>query len=1053
MLKFARVASALLGLLTGAADARAAVSREAGFFFIQSFTPKTYGASPQNWAVAQDHRGVMYFGNTDGLLEYDGVSWRKIKIPNGSGVRSLAVDANGRVYVGAQREFGYLQPDARGDMQYVSLSSAIPESERTFGDVFTAYPTSQGIYFGTNRKLFRWNPRTGIKTWKTDTLFGRLLISDDTPYVLVVKQGLSRIRDDQLELVPGGDRFAAENVRGVYSTGGSLLVVTTDALFRQVGDTFEKVNSGASKALADGQVYTTLLLDSGELALGTTHGGLLLMDSQGDIERTIGKAVGLPSEKVNAIYADRQGALWLALESGIARLDFALSQFDGRTGLQGSTYAIARDSNTLYAGTAVGLFRLNPALQSEAAFEAVPGIRDTVFALLPTASGLLVGALGGLYQVEKPSPSGKSEAKLITKMDGVEDLEISPRDPDILYVAGRSFLSLLRRTGKEWRKEKEVPSGGKDFRTVVEDSDGRVWATTPADIARIDFRADPPTVERFDASRGVPAEGWKNAYMVSGRVIFATQKGLLRFDPVDRRFRPDVSLGAMFADGSHAVSIVRETADGDVWITGEGYHGILERRPGGGFDWNPMPLLGTGIGELYTVWVDRDAVAWAAGMDGWLARFDPAERKTLGALSVLLRRVGSIDASAPLFDGAGAAPVGQRKLHLKYRDDSLRFEFAAPVYDQEGSTEYQVRLDGVDREWSPWTTETRKDYTTLLEGTYTFHVRARTPRGQLSEAASFEFSVAPPWYRTWWAALMYLAAAATLVWVLFRWRLAQLSARNQQLEIIVAERTTEIRHQRDQIQIEEGKTKNLLLNILPALVADELRATGAVAPMVFNEVTVCFTDFVGFTLSSETLPARVLVSTLDKYFTAFDGIVTRYGLEKLKTIGDSYMFVSGLPNPRRSHAVDAVMAALEMLEAVKRAQAMKDSPVTWQVRIGLHTGPVVAGVVGVRKFAFDIWGNTVNLASRMESGGGANRVNVSARTHESIKDFIDCEARGLVMTKDRRALEMFFARELRPELSDPAVFAARYRDAFSVEPRVHPSTEPAEPQETRTLLT
>jgi class 3 adenylate cyclase len=165
------------------------------------------------------------------------------------------------------------------------------------------------------------------------------------------------------------------------------------------------------------------------------------------------------------------------------------------------------------------------------------------------------------------------------------------------------------------------------------------------------------------------------------------------------------------------------------------------------------------------------------------------------------------------------------------------------------------------------------------------------------------------------------------------------------------------------------------------------------------------------------------------------------------------MFVSGLPNPRRSHALEASMAAMEMLEVVQRAQDVKDAPVAWKVRIGLHTGPVVAGVVGVRKFAFDIWGNTVNLASRMESSGEANRVNLSARTHEFIKDFVDCESRGLVLTKDGRSLEMYFARELRAEVSDPAVFVERYRAAYSEEPRVCPVAEPTEPEETRTMLT
>src|SRR5262249_23732720 len=156
-----------------------------------------------------------------------------------------------------------------------------------------------------------------------------------------------------------------------------------------------------------------------------------------------------------------------------------------------------------------------------------------------------------------------------------------------------------------------------------------------------------------------------------------------------------------------------------------------------------------------------------------------------------------------------------------------------------------------------------------------------------------------------------------------------------------------------EIQEQRAKAEQLLLNILPASVAEELQANGMVQPMYFEDVTIVFADFVGFTLSTEQLPADDLVGILHTYFTAFDNIVRRYGLEKLKTIGDCYMFVGGLPARTPSHPVDAVLAAFDMVRATRELAAQ--GPVDWQVRIGVHTGPVVAGVVGIHKFAFDIW--------------------------------------------------------------------------------------------------
>jgi adenylate cyclase len=221
----------------------------------------------------------------------------------------------------------------------------------------------------------------------------------------------------------------------------------------------------------------------------------------------------------------------------------------------------------------------------------------------------------------------------------------------------------------------------------------------------------------------------------------------------------------------------------------------------------------------------------------------------------------------------------------------------------------------------------------------------------------------------------------------------------------------EIRRQRNAFKTEEEKTEALLLNILPRSIAAELRATGAVQPLTCNEVTVCFTDFVGFTRSSETLSACDLVAALHRYFAEFDEIIAKYGLEKLKTIGDSYMFVSGLPEAKPSHAIDAVLAALEIVEAVKR---LSNCAPGWSVRVGIHSGPVVAGIVGTRKFAFDIWGETVNLASRHESSGHPNCVNISARTYELVRDSVHCEARGPVQTKEGHLLDMYFARSCYP---------------------------------------
>ena len=214
------------------------------------------------------------------------------------------------------------------------------------------------------------------------------------------------------------------------------------------------------------------------------------------------------------------------------------------------------------------------------------------------------------------------------------------------------------------------------------------------------------------------------------------------------------------------------------------------------------------------------------------------------------------------------------------------------------------------------------------------------------------------------------------------------------------------------IEREKERSDDLLHNILPEEVAAELMEKGSAEARTFDSATVLFTDFKGFTAMSEQLTATELVAEIDHCFKALDAIVEKHGVEKIKTIGDSYMAAAGLPDPASSNAADIVLAALEMRDAIaqRRAERLREGRPAFEMRIGLHSGPVIAGIVGVKKFAYDIWGDTVNTASRMESSGEPGRVNISAATHALVKDVIwlRFEPRGMVAAKGKGALEMFF---------------------------------------------
>jgi len=254
-------------------------------------------------------------------------------------------------------------------------------------------------------------------------------------------------------------------------------------------------------------------------------------------------------------------------------------------------------------------------------------------------------------------------------------------------------------------------------------------------------------------------------------------------------------------------------------------------------------------------------------------------------------------------------------------------------------------------------------------------------------------------------------ALIILVIIIRSWRYARKINRilsNQRNKI--QQQKEAIESQYDLIKIEREKSEKLLLNILPEATAAELKEKGYASPQHYDKVTVLFTDFVGFTQVSEKMTPEGIVQELDYCFMAFDKIIDKHKLEKIKTIGDSYMCAGGIPVANESNPFDVVSAALEIrefMDAESKARELKGE-LYWKLRIGVNTGPVVAGVVGKNKFAYDIWGDAVNTASRMESSGEAGRVNISGTTFEIVKDHFECGYRGKIKAKNKGEVDMYF---------------------------------------------
>jgi class 3 adenylate cyclase/ligand-binding sensor domain-containing protein len=348
-------------------------------------------------------------------------------------------------------------------------------------------------------------------------------------------------------------------------------------------------------------------------------------------------------------------------------------------------------------------------------------------------------------------------------------------------------------------------------------------------------------------------------------------------------------------------------------------------------------------------------------------------------------------------------------------DRDFTFHFALADYRNPHNNVFSYKLEGYD-DWSSPSTNRLAKYNNIPPGNYILRVRAKAGGSSPywnSQELAIRIVVQEAFYRTWWfwGLCALLLGGGTLGFMRYRIYLAR--KREQALEELVSERTRELEE-------EKHKSEELLLNILPAEIAEELKTHGRAKAKRHEFATVMFSDFKGFSRISEQMTPEELVAEIDCCFRAFDEIMEQYGLEKIKTVGDAYLCVGGMRNDHDHEAERVILAAMDIqaFMAQLAAQRRRDSQLFFEARIGIHTGPLVAGIVGIKKFAYDIWGDTVNLASRMESYGEAGRVNISEATYRLVQPNFRCTLHGQFTETGGGDIDMYFVEAYQ---GDPAL--------------------------------
>ncbi|MCK4746272.1 MAG: HD domain-containing protein, partial [Bacteroidales bacterium] len=760
------------------------------------------------------------------------------------------------------------------------------------------------------------------------------------------------------------------------------------------------------------------MLSTGHIAFGTRGGGVFIGTEDGRFLSRISTSDGLYGDNIIQLLVDASDNLWALHEHAVSRIETpsAFSFFDRDNGLDGNVQDLIRHEGILYAASSQGLFRLQSkeghslAMAENPIFIRLPGIEGDCRCLAGAPGKLLVGSGAGLYEVTGKQPS----------------LVLSDPVNALCYESGQNLLLVGTDRGfrifdvNGWTESKNLSLPSVSIDDIAISPAGFLWlssrsgmlyrSTTPfsnvGNLSYLSYTADDLTSGR---------DMYIDLIRLPGELYFSGFEGLFSYDPATGQFQPDTVFSFPYSQGSYRIGQMVEDCVGKLWISidhpEEDGNKIWQARStegveypeGANFVLHPMRYRRLNKKIINCMLAEPENTMWIGTHDG-LLRFEPEFSRPLAPVS-RTHISGVIIGDDPVMQYDYPAS----RVRIPYSKNSIRFDFISTDYTCESSPYFQHRLSGLNAQWSEWSDHSFIEFSGLRRGTYEFLVRSQDIFGIVSEPVLFRFAIKSPFYASGYAILFYFVVALVLFYMTQKWRNLQLIKQQYHLEEVVLERT-------ELLIKEKEKSDNILDNILPKTTSDELKLTGKVTSSKFKMCTVLFADIQGFTKIAEEMDADKLIDQLDRFYFQFDSVVEKYNIEKIKTIGDAYMAAGGIPIKNRTNPVEVVLAALEMQLYMKELRKTKTD--IWDLRIGIHTGSVIAGVVGQKKYSYDIWGDSVNTASRMESSGEAGRVNISATTYKLIKDFFQCEFRGKMPVKYKGDIAMFFVNGLNPVFSE-----------------------------------
>jgi len=993
----------------------------------------------------KDRTGTLWFGTANGLTAYDSKKEQFSTFDTGSSALSV---------------------------------EAMDETEN--GDLWLATST-QGLakWNSKTRKIALVNAKIPSKRLHFVKLLNKdeLLISTEDQGVFRYAIGSGK----WTKVFPGKGAIANWFVNDVEHFSGSVFLLSTNKglwLYDYVTDNLLPFLSEIEKDLGIIEIADVCMSSTDELFVATQNKGILTVRKENGVYRItqskqdIFQKNALLFDEINGLFADQNGVIWIGSLRGLScfdpvnqgflgvgpsgnlkqglpsasvwgfaenpsatktfiATDFAISVLDRKSGTFLQYYLNKHSENKessimslhyindheMLIGCTDGLYMLTY-YNASYSFKKVnykkienPTSFDKVYQIIPYKdTRYFLATKGGVLLYDNKTGATTAFTNDPLKPEetiGAGICRLAYRGTDGMFYFGTSTGGLYvlneRADGsiffRPFRYNRQLLAITKDYiSTIYQPGDEELWlGTTGSGLIYVNLRYG--TLVNYTKKNGLP-NNFVYAILPDnlGYLWLSTNKGLARFN-LNKR----------------------------VCVNFSEVHGLMSD------EFNTGAYLASKTGDLF--------FGGIAGYNFFHPKQLDAERATLHVQFIKFKLDGNW-----LHPGDKGAPFKTtisdvRKIELPYNQRSFTLRFVPSDLMNPELLEYKYRLKGSDEEeiFLGNTNEIR--FNSLSPGSYELEIFVRRTGGEWSSASTtLEIEIASPFWWKWWFWLIVLIVLAITVLTMIRGRIEQGRREQVRLEMKIVERTKEIRAQSAKIeiqskviqrekekveeqkrllQIEKDKSEKLLRNIIPEATAEELKSKGRASARAYKTVSVLFTDFVGFTKIAEHMKPTELVHRLDIYFRKFDEIIVHNNLEKIKTIGDAYMCAGGVPVRNNTNPIDSVLAALQIQDYMARLKndAIANGTEYWDLRLGINTGEVTAGVIGSERLAYDIWGSTVNQAQRMEMMGEAGRVTISGTTFKLIEPYFECTFRGKVKSKSKGMIDMFTVERIKPELS------------------------------------